>query len=424
MSVRSLAVIVMLAGAAPLVALRAQSPSRYLYVWAGPTDSSSASHAGHGAGGPAPAGPSDFLAVIDLASRSRDGRYGRVVATVPVGVSGTHPHHAEQTFVPGRRWFANGYGGGQLFLFDTKARARPRLAARVDSVPGFDHPHSFARLPNGNVVATVQFGPRGTAGRPGGIAEIDDEGRVVRTASSADPAFPGAALRTYAITVAAAADRIVTTSSPMDSERVAEVVQVWRASDFKLLRTLEMPVRADSVHREPFEAATLADGRSVIVNTWRCGLYRVADLETDAPRLEFVLSVKPSPDAGNGCAVPVVVGKYWVMPIGYQHRVVVLDVSRPAQPRVVSSLASDSTFFPHWSAADPRSDRIVITEQGDGAPRVLMARLDARTGTLRWDDRFSDAGAARPGLDFRKVVLPGGSRGSAMPHAAVFVPEE
>ena len=423
MSVRLLAAVVVSAGFAPLGAVGAQSPSRYLYVWAGPTDSASASHAGHAGGSASRAAPSDFLAVIDLAPDARGERYGRVTVTVPVGASGTHPHHAEQELAAGRRWFANGFAGGQLFLFDTRDRARPTLAARVDSVPGLHSPHSFARLPNGHVVATVQFGPRGVTGRPGGLVELDDDGRIVRTASAADPAFPGAAIRSYGITVASKADRVVTTSSAMDDERVADVIQVWRASDLTLLKTIELPPRADSAHREPFELRTLADGRTVVVNTWRCAFWRIADLETDSPRLVYLLSAKPAADAKNGCAVPVVVGTWWVMPIAYQHRVVVLDVSRPERAGIVSSLATDSTFFPHWSAADPRSDRIVITEQGDGPPRVLIARLDARSGRLRWDERFRDAGAKRPGLDFSRVERPGGSRGGAMPHAAVFVPE-
>ncbi len=83
---------------------------------------------------------------------------------------------------------------------------------------------------------------------------------------------------------------------------------------------------------------------------------------------------------------PVVVVHYWVMPIAYQHRITVLDVSRPNNPREVPSLATDSTFFPHRSAADPLSDRIVVTERGDGA-RDDRARLDPKTGHLRWDDR-------------------------------------
>lgn len=405
--------------------------SRYLYVWAGAKDSAAAprpatangaSHSMHSMGGGG--GRSDFLAVIDLRpdSTGSRSRYGRLVAITPIATAGTVPHHAEQTFASGHRWFTSGFASGQLFLFDAAVRAHPRLVAQVDSVPGLRKPHSLVRLPNGHVLATVQFGPDSVHGRPGGIVELDDAGHVLRTASSRDSAFRDAPIRTYGITAVPRLDRFVTTSSAMDDEQVADVIQVWRLSDLKLLRTIAMPPRADSISREPFEVRVLSDGRSVLVNTWRCGLLRVAALETLAPRVEFVLSMQ-TPRPANGCAVPVVVGRYWVMPIAYQHRVAVLDVSRPGRPREVSSLSTDSTFFPHWSAADPLSDRVVITEQGDGPPRVLLARLDSATGRLRWDDRFREPGASRPGLEFSRDHWPDGSAGASRPHAAVFVPE-
>ena len=404
------------------IATHAPGPSRYLYVWAGTKDKADSNYMdhAHNAGS-----QSDFLAVVDLQpdDTAAHERYGRVIATVPVGAYHTMPHHGEQVFVPGRNWFVSGFMSGQLFLFDAADRARPRFVTRVDTMPGFRQPHSLARLRNGHVIATMQFGPDSLHGRPGGIVELDDSGRVVRTASSADPAFPGASLRTYGLAVVPALDRIVTTSSPMDNERVADVIQVWRLSDFGLLRTIPLPSRPDSANREPFEARVLSDGRSVLVNTYRCGFYRLTDLETLAPSAEFVLSEQPPTGSVNGCSVPVVVGHYWVMPIAYQHRVAVLDVSHPDHPREVSSLATDSTFFPHWSSADPLSDRIVVTEQGDGLPRVMIARLDPTTGHLRWDGRFRDAGSASPGLNFGRPTWPNGAAGAAMPHAAVFVPE-
>lgn len=404
------------------IATRVAKPSRYLYVWAGPKDTADSKYMDHAS---TTGSQSDFLAVVDLQPDDTGAheRYGRVISTVPVGAYHTMPHHGEQVFAPGRNWFVSGFMSGQLFLFDAADRAHPRFVTRVDTMPGFRQPHSLARLRNGHVVASMQFGPDAVRGRPGGIVELDDSGRVVRTASSADPAFPGASLRTYGLAVVPALDRIVTTSSPMDDERVADVIQVWRLSDFRLLRTIPLPSRPDSANREPFEARVLSDGRSVLVNTYRCGFYRVVDLETLAPRAEFVLSEQPPTGLVNGCSVPVVVGHFWVMPVAYQHRVAVLDVSRPDHPREVSSLATDSTFFPHWSAADPQSDRIVVTEQGDGLPRVMIARLDPNTGRLKWDERFRDAGSANPGLDFARPTWPNGAAGSAMPHAAVFVPE-
>lgn len=405
-------------GAPSRVAARAAStpapgPSRYLYVWSSTMDTTKAA-----------ARPYDFLAVVDLQpdDSTAGSRYGRVVRLVPVPARNTMAHHAEQHFVEGRNFFTSGYHSGQLFLFDTKMHAEPRFLRNIDSVPGFVTPHSLVPLANGHVLATVQFSADTSAGRPGALAEFDDDGRVLRTSSAADPAFPGAHIRPYGIEVIPSLDRVVTTSSPMDEEHTAHVVQFWRLSDLHLLRTLVLPARADSANQYPFEPRVLGDGRTVLVNSYLCGFYRVTALETLQPSVEHVFSLARAGAGFQGCAVPSIVGHFWVMPIAYQHRVAVLDVSNPSHPKEVSSLPTDTTFFPHWSSADPTSDRVVITEQGDGAPRVMIARLDARTGALRWDERFRDSGATVPGLGFERVEGPAGVIAAAMPHASVFVP--
>ncbi len=391
----------------------APRPSRYLYVWSSTMDTTKAA-----------ARPYDFLAVVDLQpdDSTAGSRYGHVARLVPVPARNTMAHHAEQHFMEGQHFFTSGFHSGQLFLFDTKAHAEPRFVRMIDSVPGFVTPHSLVPLASGHVLATVQFSASTSADRPGGLAELDDDGRVLRTSSAADSAFPGAHIRPYGIEVVPALDRVVTTSSPMNEEHTTFVVQVWRLSDLHLLRSFLLPASADSANTYPFEPRVLADGRTVLVNSYKCGLYHLTALETLHPSAELVLSLS-RPDAGfQGCAVPSVVGHFWVMPIVYQHRVAVLDVSNPSHPKEVSSLSCDTTFFPHWSSADPSSDRIVITEQGDGAPRVLIARLDPRTGALRWDTRFRDPGATVPGLDFDRVEGPAGVVAAAMPHASVFVP--
>ena len=102
------------------------------------------------------------------------------------------------------------------------------------------------------------------------------------------------------------------------------------------------------------------------------------------------------------------------MPIAYGHRYATLDISDPSHPREVSSLATDSTFYPHWISRDPGSDRVIVTDQGDGPPMVRLGRFDAKTGKLSWDERFK--------LSFHHVEWPNGYKGMVMPHGAVFVP--
>ena len=372
-------------------------PARYVYVWAG-TGSSKQKGL-------------DMLAVIDANPKSP--KYGHVIDVVTVDSAGVMPHHSELELPPRGPLFVNDYGIGRSFMIDFTNPAHPKFAGKVDDVPHTRLPHSFARLANGHVIGTIQFGDKTVEGDPGGLAEFDANGKLIRYTTSADPSMPGAHIRTYALTMLPAIDRIVTTSSPMDpSERTAHVVQVWRMSDLKLLKTVPVPEsKTDSAYMYPFELKTLADGKSVLVNTYYCGFYRLTGIADD-PKIERVMMMEHPKNIG--CSVPIIEGKYMVMPIAYGHRYATLDISDPSHPREVSSLATDSTFFPHWISRDPGSDRVIVTDQGDGPPMVRLGRFDAKTGKLSWDDRFN--------LSFHHVEWPNGYKGMVMPHGAVFVP--
>jgi hypothetical protein len=111
-----------------------------------------------------------------------------------------------------------------------------------------------------------------------------------------------------------------------------------------------------------------------------------------------------------------------IMPIAYAHRFATIDIADPIHPREVASFETDSTFFPHWASADPGSDRLVFTDQGDGLPKVMIAHFDRTTGRLTWDAGFKDSGNDRPGVSYHRTVWPNGVKGMAMPHGAVFVP--
>src|SRR5581483_5931286 len=115
------------------------APSNYLYIWAGDGDKRE----------------SDFLAVIDV--RPAKPRYGRIVATLPVGEAGTIAHHTEHEMPKGGVLFANGFHAGKTFMFDLRNPESPRLFGSFGAAGSYTHPHSFVRLPNGNVLATFQM---------------------------------------------------------------------------------------------------------------------------------------------------------------------------------------------------------------------------------------------------------------------------
>jgi hypothetical protein len=124
---------------------------------------------------------------------------------------------------------------------------------------------------------------------------------------------------------------------------------------------------------------------------------------------------------GGGCAVPVVVGRFWVQSLPSANAIVALDVSDPAAPVEVSRLELGPRSFPHWLALDEGSGRIVIADRGDGEERLYVAVIDPATGALSLDERFRDPGSERPGVSFERAEWPHGRTGAARPHGSVFV---
>lgn len=376
------------------------SRSRYLFVWAGDADKRE----------------SDFLAVVDIDPRSAT--YASVVSTVPVGAVGTSPHHTEYEMPAGGVLWANGFATGRTYRFDLRDPTRARLAGSLGDAGGFSHPHSYARLPNGHVLATFQRMAAPGQASTGGLVELDEQEQVLRYAEASVPAIdPG--VRPYSLVVVPALDRVVTTATDMHLETRSSAVQVWRLSDLALLHTILLPPgpRGDE-NAMTAEPRLLADGRTVLVNTFTCGLYRLRNLEGRSPTAEWVYSTPWT--APPFCAVPVVAGHYWLQTVNPDRAIVSLDVSDPSRPREVGRLVLGPNEIPHWIAMEPAGDRLVITGYGDLAARVLLARVDRRTGALELDATFRPAAAERPGVDFGRDHWPHGATGRALPHGAVF----
>jgi hypothetical protein len=384
----------------------AGSPARRLVVWAGDVDRAD----------------SDFLAVVDADPESPG--YGSVIATVPVDRRGTHPHHTEHRMPSGGTLFANGFMAGATFRFDLSDADAPRLLGSFEEAAGFSFPHSYERLPNGNVLATFQGrGPDNVD--PGGLVEIDDAGTTVRSGSAADPAAAEALIRPYSLAIVPDLDRVVVTSYDMGEDMGmrggrrgrTHVVQVWRLSDLSVIATIDLPpLPGGGGDEQPGEPRLLSDGRTVLVSTFTCGLYRITGLVSGFPGAEPVHGF-----GGGGCAVPVVVGNFWVQSVPSANRVVALDVSDPAAPVEVSRLDLGGRSFPHWLALDAGSNRIVVADRGDGEERLYVARIDPETGALSLDERFRDPGSDRPGVSFERAEWPHGPTGAARPHGSVFV---
>ena len=379
------------------------SPARYLFTWAGDEDRQD----------------SDFLAVVDLA---RDGdRYGTIVATTPIGEKGIWPHHTEHELGASRMLFANGFAGNRTVLFDLHDALHPRVVERFVGVAGLSFLHSFARLQNGHVLATFQSHGSRNEG-PGGIAELDERGRVVRSRSAADSTADQTALRPYSLTVVPALDRVVVALTYMviptwhplrgsiAHDHAGNQVQVYRLSDLALLKTIKLPTNDG-----PNEPRVLQDGRSVLVNTGECRLYHVSGLDGPDPGLTLVHR-----EEARGCAMPLVIGNYWIQANAETHRIFSLDVRDLTNVLAISSVTLDERQRPHWLATDG-SRVVVVNEPGPTAERRMwMLQVDRATGKLTLDSAFRDAGSTRPGIAFDRARWPHGATGTAVPHGTVF----
>ena len=297
--------------------------------------------------------------------------------------------------------------------------------------------HDFARVGNQKVLAgflrsegkSPVAEETSVPGNNGGLAEYSADGKLLRVASAAVPGIKEP-IRPYAIVPMLNIDRVVTTSAPMMEDRSADVVQIWRYSDLKLLNTIAVPpgTRSDGsplpgAGRYPFGPRLLKDG-SILMNAYGCGFYRLTDIGSANPKLANVYTIQvPEPTKPGGvrgaCSIPVIRGRYWIMPVGRAHAVVVLDISDPARPREVSRLKTRVTYNPHWSAFDPQSDRVVIGAELGGEQGMFLLKFDEQTGTLRFDTTIN---TGEPGyIDFEHQKWPHGDSGAAWAHAALFV---
>jgi hypothetical protein len=254
---------------------------------------------------------------------------------------------------------------------------------------------------------------------PGGLVELTPAGQPVRSSSANAPGLDPAT-RVYSAGIVPALDRIVTTTTDMEGDAPASrQLQVWRLSDLALLRTITLPDGpAGGESGLTAEPRVLDDGRTVLVSTFNCGLYLLEGLETDAPSGRLVASFPRKEH--TYCAIPVIVGHYYLVTVPAWNAVVSLDISDPAAPREVSRVTLGPDDLPHWIAVSGDRRRVVITGFGAMQHRVLIARFDPATGELAMDARFREDGAAEPGFRMDDKTWPHRGNASGIPHGAVF----
>jgi 56kDa selenium binding protein (SBP56) len=381
---------------------KVSSSGHYLFAWTGDIERKA----------------NDFLAVIDADPASPD--YGYLITTVVTDQKTGYVHHTEYTMPASGMLFANDHDAGRTFIFDVRDPLHPKTVTSFTDMDGYMHPHSFLRLPNGDVLASFQHSHHGLRsgfqGESGGLVEIDDTGKVIRSASNADPAFPDALLTPYSLAVLPDIDRVVSTNSSMHDDDIFRGVtyQIWRLSDLKLLHTEYFDVGENRYAQiSPEEARRGPDG-SVFVQTLGCGLERITGIDSDHPRSQLVYTFP-----GNWCGVPTIVGHYLIQPAPNVHTVIVVNIANAAKPTEVSRIKLPDDYRPHWTGWDAKTNRVVITPGPSGNTRLFLLKFDPQTGELTMDDAFHDADG-KPGFSFANRDWPHGWKGTGAPHGAVF----
>ena len=396
---------------------RTAPADQYLFVWAG--DSA--------------AKASDFLAVINANPASPN--YGSIVASLPTGTAGTHPHHTEAEMPADHHLLANGFHAGRSWLFDLTEPERPRIIASFGDVAGYGYPHTYLRLADGNVLATFQYkadsapemampmhGGMWLGGKhtTGGLVEMDERGNMIRSGSAADSSVPGKFISPYSVVALPAMDRAISTTTDMDAADTvssAEWVQFWRLSDLKLLKSIALKPGPHGHENElTGEPHVLPDGKSLYIHTFSCGLYLIRGVDAPVPTSTFVHGFP-----GHSCGVPLLTGHFWLQTLGSEHALVAMDIADPEHPREVSSVNLGDDEAPHWIAIDPAGRRVVLNSGGYArGDRLFIINFDPATGALAIDEKFRDAGSSRPGVNLSQRAWPHGFTGTASPHGTVF----
>jgi selenium-binding protein 1 len=378
---------------------------RYLFVWAGDQARRAA----------------DFLAVVDFDVLSAS--YGKVLAVTRVpgpGASGNEPHHVGLSR-DGRILACGGLlsvlkGQKEIFFFDVSDPLRPRFISSADP-PLSSITDEFYPLANGGFLVTMMGGANGA--HPGRVAEFSRDLTLIAEHPS-EP--PSGGFNPHGISVRPELNLMITSDFICPSSTLHAVagdpmlggsLRVWDFKRRAIRKTIQMPRASGFIDVQliPRDRAAraytagMADDQLYLVETGAGTAKSVFDFSTIVkggwPQLIRL--------TGDGRRLFISLNK--------GGKVVMLDISRPEKPRLMSALDLGPNSGPHYLALTTDEKRLVVTDyflneddmgkvHEEGDHQVHVARIN--------DDGVSLDPTFR--LDFNTAFRSGPAR----PHGVAF----
>jgi selenium-binding protein 1 len=361
--------------------------AKILYIWAGDAARSA----------------SDFLAVVNFDQDSRD--YGKVIRTVPLpcpGNIGNEPHHMHLS-ADGNVLVCGGLlslvrGQNGIFFFDVLDAEDPKFISST-SAPLSSITDDFYPLPEGGFL-TTQMGSE-TGGAPGRIAEFDANLQLVKEWPE-NPPQDG--FNPHGISVRPELNLMVTSDfvNPVTTLNLYHgdvelrgSVRVWDLAARSILRTVQIPsaIGTMDVHLIPGDrqgrafTAGMFDGFIYLVNTTQGTAQPVFDLASIAGTSQAMPQVMAMPETGDRLIVP----------LRQTGQIVMLDVSKPQQPTLLSVVDLGLDSGPHDIDLTDDDQRLVVTDyfldeddfgkiHFDGDRKVHVLKVHGNK--LELDERF------------------------------------
>lgn len=377
--------------------------AKHLYIWAGDQ---------------ARIAP-DFVAVINFDESSPD--YGKVIKTAPVPTSGNEAHHLAlsadgQTLACGGLLSLLRDQDG-IFFFDVSTPDDPKFI-KSTRAPLSAVTDDFYPLPGGGFLVT-QMGSN-TGGAPGRLAEFNADLNLVEEWPEVPPA--DGRFNPHGISVRPDINLMVTSDFinpistingvPGDPE-LRGAIRVWDLATRRIVRSIFIPtavgtmdvrlIPGDKKHRA--FTAGMFDGLIYLVNTQAGTAAPVFDTRTiNGTDMEMPQVLAITHNATR-----------LIVPLFGSGQIVMLDISRPERPKLLSVVNLGSGAGPHDIGLTGDDKRLIVTDyfldqddfgkiHFDGDRKVHI--LKVQHAKLELDTRFN--------LDFNTAFASGPARPHGM----------